>query len=295
VSVLEAPKQQVQGPSALGGGWRRFVRLTWLVASTDFKLSYFGSALGYLWSLVQPLLFFGVLYVMFSLVLQLGKTTPDFPVLLLMNIVLFSFFQQATGAAIPSVVQRENLVRKMHFPRLVIPAATVVTAAINLVLNLIVVLGFMIAFGVQPRLTWLLLIVVLLLLFAFTVGFAMLLSALYVRYRDVAQIWGVISQTLFYASPVFILVENIQSKAPGAVRYYLFNPIATLLQEARHWMVGVTPVAHGAHRSTAVGYGADYYMGGRLWMLVPAAILVGVCLLGFGVFSRRAPLIAEEL
>jgi ABC-2 type transport system permease protein len=270
--------------------------LTWLVAKTDFKLSYFGSVLGYLWSLMQPLLFFGVLYVMFSLVLQLGKTTPDFPVLLLMNIVLFNFFQQATGASIPSVVQRENLVRKMHFPRLVIPMATVVTAAINLLLNLIVVIGFMLAYGVNPRTTWLLMPVILLLLFALTAGVSMLLSALYVRYRDVSQIWGVISQTLFYASPVFILIEEIQAKAPGVVRYYLFNPIAAILQQARHWMVGVTYVPNaGPGHPRFVGFGPAAYMGGRVWLLVPALILIVTCVVGYRVFSRQAPLIAEEL
>jgi ABC-2 type transport system permease protein len=232
--------------------------------------------------LVQPLLYFAVLYVMFALVLHLQTAAYAYPVLLLMNIVLFTFFQQATGTSVPSVVVRESLVRKMHFPRLVIPLSTVVTAAMNLALNLIVVMGFMIAYGVSPRLTWLLLPVLLALLFALTAGFAMLLSALYVRYRDVAPIWGVVSQTLFYASPVFILVDQIQKRAPGVVRYYLFNPIATILQQARHWMVGHSP-------SPAV------LMGGRVWLLVPLSILVAICAVGYRVFSHAAPLIAEEL
>jgi ABC-2 type transport system permease protein len=296
MTTAQLEVQQIHGPSALGGGWRRFLRLTWLVAKTDFKLTYFDSVLGYLWSLVQPLLFFGVLYLMFSVVLQLGKTTPDFPVLLLMNIVLFNYFQQATGSSIPSVVQRENLVRKMHFPRLVIPVATVLTATFNLLLNLLVVIAFMLAYGVNPRPTWLLLPVILLLLFVLATGVAMLLSALYVRYRDVAPIWGVISQTLFYASPVFILIEEIQVRAPGALRYYLFNPIAAILQQARHWMVGVAPVPNaspGAPRF--VGFGPAAYMGGHVWLLVPGVILVFVFVLGFRVFRAQAPLIAEEL
>ena len=282
MSVAELPLQEVTGPSALGGGWRRFLRLTWLVATTDFKLTYFGSVLGYFWSLLQPLLFFGVLYLMFDIVLQLGKETPNFPVILLMNIVLFTFFQTATTASIPSVVVREGLVRKMHFPRLVIPVATAVTSSFNLCLNLIVVLGFMVVYGVEPRLTWLLLLPLLGLLFAFAAGIAMLLSSLYVRYRDVSQIWGVIIQALFYASPVFILIENIEKRAPSVTRYYLFNPIAAILQQARHWMVGGTP-------------GISTFMGGRVWVLVPFAILVGTCVLGFWVFSREAPGIAEEL
>jgi ABC-2 type transport system permease protein len=279
--VLEL--HEVHGPSAIGGGLRRFVRLAWLIATTDYKLTYFGSVLGYLWSLMQPLMFFGVLYLVFAvLVSTINNGVQDFPVLLLMNIVLFTFFQLGTGTAIPSVVNREGMVRKMHFPRLVIPLASVMTAAMTLVLNLLVVMLFMLAYGVHPRLTWLLLPFLVALLFLFTCGVAMLLSALYVRYRDVAPIWSVISQALYFASPVFILIGNITLHHPGLARYYLFNPIAMILQQARHWMVGGSP-------------GVAAWMGGYVWLLVPLGILFGTCLLGFWVFEREAPRIAEEL
>ena len=199
---------EVRGPSALGGDWRRFWHLTWVISRTDYKLTYFGSVLGYLWSFMQPLLFFGVLYVVFAVVMNFNKGVQDFPVLLLMNIVLFGFFQQRRPDSITSVVVRENLVRKMHFPRLVIPLATVTTTAINLVFNLVVVMLFMLVYGVSPRSPGLLPLVVLA-LFVLATGLAMLLSALYVRYRDVAPIWGVISQALYFASPVFILINSI--------------------------------------------------------------------------------------
>lgn len=271
---------QVRGPSALAGDWRRFLRLTWLIASTDYRLTYFGSVLGYLWSFMQPLLFFGVLYVVFGLVLTTNAL--DFPVLLLMNIVLFGFFQQATGGAVASLVQRENLLRKMQFPRLVVPLATVVTALINLALNLVVVLVFMLAYGVQPRWTWLLLPVLLVLLFALTFGMAMGLSALYVRYRDVAPIWSVIAQALYFASPVFILIDSVLQHGHGLARYYLFNPLAMILQQARHWMVGGSP-------------GVPQLMAGYGWLAVPLGLLVAFCVLGFWLFTREAPRAAEEL
>lgn len=276
---------EVRGPSALGGDWRRFANLVWVISKKDYKLSYFGSALGYVWSLMQPLLFFGVLYLVFAVIVQFNKGVPDFPVLLLMNIVLFGFFQQGTGASITSVVQRESLVRKMHFPRLVIPLATVVTQSINLGFNLVVVLLFMLAYGVHPRATWLLLPVLVLALFALTTGIAMLLSALYVRYRDIAPIWGVISQALYFASPVFILIDSVLVHGQIVARYYLFNPLATILQQARHWMIG-GPVG-GASPATI--------MGGKIWLLAPAGIALGLIVLGFWVFKREAPRIAEEL
>jgi ABC-2 type transport system permease protein len=271
---------EVRGPSALSGDWRRFLSLTWLIARTDYKLTYFGSALGYVWSLMQPLLFFGVLYVVFAQVLT--TTALDFPVLLLMNIVLFGFFQQGTGTAVVSLVQRESLVRKMQFPRLVVPLASVVTALITLALNLIVVMVFMIGYGVRPRWTWLLLPALLVLLFTITFGFAMILSALYVRYRDVSQIWSVVAQALYFACPVFILIESVLQHGHGIARYYLFNPLATILQQARHWMVGGSP-------------GVPQLMGGYAWLAVPLGLIVVISVLGFWVFIREAPRAAEEL
>jgi ABC-2 type transport system permease protein len=280
MTTIEAPLQEVRGPSALAGDRRRFFNLIWLISSTDFKLTYFGSVLGYLWSLVRPLMFFGVLYLVFAVIVNFGKGIQDFPVLLLMNIVLISFFQEATGSSITSVLTRENLVRKMHFPRLVIPLSTVLTALMNFGLNLLAVFVFMLAYGVEPRLTWLLFGVVLVPLVMLASGFAMLLSALYVRYRDIAPIWGVVNQVLFYACPVFYTVERVN--AHHAARWYLFNPIAAVMQQARHWMIGGTA-------------GTAKWMGGIPWLLVPGAIVVGVCLLGYVVFSRMAPQIAEQL
>jgi ABC-2 type transport system permease protein len=285
MTTSELPLQPVTGPSALGGGWRRFMRLVWVISAKDYKLTYFGSALGYVWSLMQPLLFFGVLYFVFAVLLAFSRGVPDFPVLLLMNIVLFGFFQAGTGSSITSVLTRESLVRKMHFPRLVIPVATVLTVFFNLVFNLIVVVLFMLIYGVQPKLTWLLLPVLVLVLFVFTCGIAMLLSSLYIRYRDVAPIWGVISQALYFASPVFITIDNVLVHGHTVARFYLFNPMAMILQEARHWMIGVGPGSASAAQ----------IMGGRVWLLVPIGILCGVCVLGFWVFRREAPRIAEEL
>ena len=278
-AVLEL--EEIQGPSALGGGWRRFFNLIWMVSSSDFKLTYFGSVLGYLWSFMQPLLFFGVLYLVFGILLKFN-TVPDFPVLLLMNIVLFNFFQAATGASVASVVARENMVRKMHFPRLVIPLSVVCTAAYQLALNLIVVMVFMLIYGLSPRATWLLMPVIAAAFFVLTAGVAMLLSSLYVRYRDVAPIWSVIGQALFYASPVFITVEAIEKHGIWVTRIYMFNPLAAILEQARYWIIGNGP-------------STPQVMGGYGWALIPLAILIVIVVLGYWKFSREAPRIAEEL
>src|SRR5438309_6230924 len=175
-----APSHRVHGPSALSGDFRRFWSLTFTLARTEFKLRFFGSVLGYVWTLVRPLLLFGVLWVFFTKVAHVNNaTTPGehfYGVQLLGSIVLFTFFAEATGGAVRSVVDRENLVRKIQFPRLVIPLSVVLLAMFNLALNLVVVLGFTLAEGVEPMWSWLEVPVIVAVLAVFATGIAMLLS-----------------------------------------------------------------------------------------------------------------------
>src|SRR5690349_7458313 len=160
--------RDVSGPSALSGGWRRLWELTSLIAITEFKRTYFGTVFGYLWSVGRPLLLFAVLLEVFTHVFRLGSQVPHYPLFLLLNIVLFGFFQEATITAVASIVGQEGIVRKTQFPRLAIPLAVVLTALFNLALNLVVVFVFILAFGVSPMWTWLLLPVIVALLFVFT-------------------------------------------------------------------------------------------------------------------------------
>jgi ABC-2 type transport system permease protein len=279
-----APLREIRGPSAYGGGLRRFLNLTWMIAVTEFRLSYFGSALGYLWSLMRPLMFFGVLYVVFTQVLRFGQGIEAYPVLLLLNIVLFSFFSEATQTSVTAVIHRESLVRKMHFPRMVIPLSTVLTGMLNLALNLVAVVVFMLIYGVHPRWTWLLLPVIVIPLIMLTAAVAMLLSSLYVRFRDVAPIWSVLVQLLFYATPVLYVATMLTHLGNKVVEQTLLsNPLAVLLEQARHWFVD--PSAPDAVATT----------GGWEPFMIPVAIFVAVCALGVWVFNREAPRIAELL
>src|SRR5215204_5700398 len=142
--------RQVRGPTALGSDPRRFLHLTATLAVTDFKLRFFGSVLGYLWQLMRPLMLFGILYVVFTEFLDFTGPEKYFGVSLLLGIVLFNFFGEATGGAVKSVLQRESLVRKVDFPRLAVPLSTVLQASFNLGLNLVVVLIFLLAQGGRP-------------------------------------------------------------------------------------------------------------------------------------------------
>jgi ABC-2 type transport system permease protein len=272
--------REMKGPSAYGGGWRRFVHLTWIIGLTEYRLTYFGSVLGYLWALMRPLLLFGVLYTVFSQIVKFGGDIPNYPVLLLFNIVLFSFFQDSSQRAVTAVVDSEAIVRKMHFPRLVIPLSTVMTGALNFLLSLIAVFIFILAYGVDPTWTWLLLPAILVPLIMLTSAIAMLVSSLYVRFRDVQPIWFVLSTILFYGSPVLYAIDTVPANAQ---RYMLFNPIAMLLEQARKWIVD--PSARGCVEA----------IGGWKWAMVPLAIFIVVCVLGLWVFNREAPVIAERL
>jgi ABC-2 type transport system permease protein len=272
--------REVRGPSAVGGGWRRTLDLLYLTAVTDFKKTYFGTVLGYLWSLARPLMLFGVLLAVFTQVFRIGDGVPHYPVLLLLGIVLFTFFQEATTSAVGSIVGHEAVVRKTQFPRLVIPLAVVLTSLFNLGLNLIVVFVFILAFGVEPTWTWLLFPLVLLALAVLTTAVAMIVSSLYPRFRDVSIIWSVLATVLFYGSPVLYPIEAV----PTTLRHVIMlNPLASLFELGRRWVIDPT-----APTPAAVA-------GGHTRLIVPLAIYLAVCAFAVWIFNREAPRIAEEL
>jgi ABC-2 type transport system permease protein len=280
--MTDAPLElrDVRGPSALGGGLRRALELLYLIALTDFKRTYFGTVLGYLWSLARPLMLFGVLLAVFTQVFRVGSQVPHYPVLLLLNVVLFGFFSEATTTAVTSIVIQESVVRKTQFPRLVIPLAVVLTSLFNLALNLIVVFVFVLAFGVGPHWTWLLFPVVLVLLLVLTVAVSMLVASLYPRFRDMAIIWTVLSTVLFYGTPVLYPIDVV----PDTLRdIIMLNPLAPMFEAARAWIID--PGAPGPVDAA----------GGFARLLAPIALYAAICALAVWVFNREAPRIAEEL
>jgi ABC-2 type transport system permease protein len=273
------------GPSAFGDDLRRFWNLTLTLATTEFKLRYFGSVLGYFWSLARPLLFFGVVYTFFTVVLNLGQGVPHYPVYLLASIVMWTFFTETTGGCVQCLLTREGLLRKMRFPRLVIPLSVALTALFNLATNFVAVLAFALASGVEVRWSWLELLPLMLLLAALAVGVGMLLSALYVRFRDIQPIWEVVVQALFYGSPIIYVAAQYADKGGERVQHaaVTLNPIATLLTQSGHAFVDSRyPTAAAA-------------AGGSARLLIPLAIIAAMFGLGLWFFNREAPRIAEHL
>ena len=278
----------IAGPRALTGDARRFWQLAFNTAVMQWKLRFYGSALGYVWQLVRPLLLFATLYIFFTKVAQIGLNggpgEAHEGAQLLASIVLFTFFSEATVASVRCVTENEALVRKIQFPRMVIPLSQVMLACFNLGLNLIVVLIFALAGGVRPMWTWLEIFPLIAMLIVLATGVAMLLSALFVYFRDVQPIWEVVSQIIFYASPIIIPIEKVVEKLHGTIFHiYMLNPLAIVFQQFRHAVI--------THQTPSVGA----LLGSQVQILEPVALVIVIFVLGLYVFNRIAPHVAEDL
>jgi len=286
--AYESLGRPIHGPGALTGDWRRFWHLTFNIAVMQWRVRFYGSALGYLWQLVRPLLLFLVLYVFFTKIAHVGAGAgPSYQYYgaqLLSSIVLFTFFTEATVGSVRSVVNNETLVRKIQFPRMAIPLSVVLLSLFNLCLNMIVVTIFALAAGVRPMLTWLEVPLIIALLVVLSAGCAMLLSSLFVYLRDIEPIWEVLTQVVFYASPVIIPVTTVEEKlSPTLLHIYMLNPLAVVFQQFRHAFI--------THATPSVGA----LLGSMAAIAAPVAIVLAIFALGFWVFNRIAPRVAEDL
>ena len=267
-------------PVAWGGDARRFVHLSATLAETSIKLRFVRSRLGLFWSVLRPLLLFAVLYAVFTQVVRFGETVPHYELYLLTSIVLWTYFSDAASGAVGCLVARASLLRKIRFPRLAVPFSVVLTALFDLAVNLLVVFAFVLASGIPPRLSWLELIPVVLLLAVFGAGMAVLLSGLFVRWRDVGQIWAVLQRGLFYGSgvlyPVAAFPDSVQ-------RLMMANPLVALFTQARHSLID--PSAPTAAEA----------IGGAGLLVIPLGVIAAICALGLWVFTREVPQMAENL
>lgn len=250
---------------------------------TDFKLRYQGSALGYVWSLLRPLFLFIILYFVFVKFLRFGSDVPHFPVYLLAGIVLWNFFAEITTTSINAIVERGALIRKLNFPKYVIIMATAVSALINLVLNSVVIMIFMAINHVEFtwNLLWVPLYTVEIFVFALSLGF--ILSALFVRLRDIGYIWEVAMQGLFYATPIIYPLSMVSKEWPEVAKILLLNPVAQAIQDIRY--LAITP-------ETQTLSGITNHRG---MVLVPIILVVVTTLIAVVLFKKRSPLFAEEV
>lgn len=249
------------------------------MVSTDFKVRYQGSVLGYLWSLLKPLFLFAILYVVFTYIIPLGKDIEHYPVYLLIGIVLWNFFTETTMIGASSVVARGDLIRKISIPRYLVVIASSLSALINLGLSLIVVVVFALLNGIIPSASWLLLIPLIIELYIFALGVSFLLATLFVRFRDITYIWEIFLQAGFYATPIIYPL----TKVPEALhKWFFLNPMTQIIQDARY--VIATPT------STTLWTTIHSWV-----VVVPFVIIVAFAICGGVYFKRRSKYFAEDI
>jgi len=261
-----------------------YLRVLRVVGAIDFKIKYSDAALGYVWSVVKPLAYFGVLWLVFAYLLRTANQTEDFTLFLLIGILLFLFFVDAVSAMLPSIVEGGATLRRLAFPPIMVPLSASVAIAMTFCVNLSVFAIFAAIQGVEPRIEWLLVVVLLAELYLFTVGLGLLLSALYVRLRDVSQVWELATQLLFFASAIFYPIGILPD---WAQKVAFLNPFVQVMQDMRHVVLGG---ASGPNDLTA----ADVFAGagGRL---IPISVAALVLVSALVYFRREGRYFAERL
>ena len=251
------------------------------LVKTDFKLRYQGSALGYLWSILKPLFLFGILYLVFVEIVGVNYGVGNDGVYLLLGIVLWTFFAELTGGSVASVVGKGDLIRKLNFPKYVIVLATALSAQINLMLNMLIVIIFMIISGVHINANIVLAPLLFVELFVFSLGIGFFLSTTYVKFRDIGYIWEVVMQALFYLTPILFPL----AVAPLWVQKILMlNPLAQIIQDLRYILV--------SSKTTTI---TDVYQGNPYIRLAPISIVIFSFVIFGYYFRAKSKSFAEEI
>jgi ABC-2 type transport system permease protein len=254
--------------------WLRILRV---IARVEFKMKYVDSALGYVWSLAKPLSYFTVLWVVFGRFFDVG--IRNYGLYLLIGIVLYTYFTDAVGLMLPTILTRSSLLRRISFPAVVIPVSASVTATMTFAVNLVAVAFFMLFSDVDLGFDWLLLIPLWLELFAFIIGLGLIVSTLYVRFRDVGPLWELFAQLLLFASPVMYPITILPT---WAEKVAMMNPLVQVIEDSRHIVLGPGAAA------------APVVVGGSAWRLIPIGVAFLTLVAGTWLCRRDAPSFAER-
>ncbi len=253
------------------------------LTKTDFKLRYQGSILGYLWALIRPLMMFAIMYIVFAKLLKIGNDIPHYPVYLLVGTSMWSFFTECTSQGMQSIILRGDLLRKISFPKYIVVVSATLTAIINMLINLVVVVIFALINGVTPSITWLLVPLSLIELYALSLGIAFLLGAINVKYRDVTSIWDVLIQAMFYCVPIIYPISMVADSSIIAAKIILLNPISQAVQDIRHNLITTDTITTWSYIST------------DLYKFIPIIVTVLILIVSALYFRRKSKFFAEEV
>jgi ABC-2 type transport system permease protein len=280
MTELSYPSAPVRATS----GAAYYLRVLRVVGSVEFKAKYAGAVLGYVWSIAKPLAYFGVLWLVFAHLLRTSNQTHDFTIFLLIGILLYTFFVDTVASMLSSIVDGGTIVRRLAFPPILIPLSASVGICITFLVNICALVVFIAIQRVAPTVEWLLVPLLLVELYIFTAGLGLLMAALYVRFRDVGQIWELAAQLLFFASAIFYPIGII----PGwAQKVAFLNPFVQSMQDIRHVILGG---ASGPNDLTAASVYAG--AGGRI---IPILIALFIFLGALVFFKREGRYFAERV
>lgn len=257
----------------------KYASLTRELVATEFKLKYQGSVIGYLWSLMKPLAIFGVLYLVFTVFVKIGSGMKHYPIYLLLGIVLWSYFSESTNAAMRSIVDKGDLIRKVYFPRIIIIIASSISALITLGINLIIIAIFLLWGHVWPHVAMLYFPLLIIEFYLLSLGVSLFLSALYVKFRDFIYIWEVILQMLFYASAILFPLSIVPAKY---TKFILLSPITQVIQDARNVLISssITTSSSILHMP---------------YVLIPYVAPIILVIAGYWFFEKSAAKFAEDV
>lgn len=212
--------------------WRHRYALRNLVMK-DFRIRYRNMSLGVLWSVLNPLIMLGVLVVVFTFIYpQTGQ--PYFPISILIGLVSYNFLALCIPAATGAVLENAPLVKKVVFPRQILPISVVLSQAIQVLVQYGLVIAFLVAFRVPVTAKFLLAPVIVGVLLLFVLGAGLVCSALYVVFRDVRYIVESLLTVLFWLSPVFYPLTIVHQKFPRWLfGLYVLNPLAGCIEALR--------------------------------------------------------------
>jgi len=222
------------------------------------------------------------MYVVFGMLVKLGSI-EHYSVYLLLGIVLWTFFSEATNQGLESIVSRGDIIRKIDFPKYIIVLSTTISALVNLTLNLSIVVVFMLLNGVGLHMSALLFPLYIVEIYVLALGLALLLSALNVKFRDMSHIWEIIMQAAFYATPIIYPLSIVIDKSQTAAKFMMMNPLAQAIQDARYSLI-----THDT--ATVVSLFKNSW-----YALIPIGIVIIVFTTGVVYFKRNSKKFAENV
>lgn len=190
------------------------------LVSRDLKVKYRRSFLGYLWSLLNPLLMMAVMTVVFSYMFRFD--IPNFPLYLICGNTLWTFFNESTNMAMRSVLDNGSLIRKVYIPKFIFPISRVLSSFVTMSFSLVAILIVMVFTKVPLTPALLAFPIPLLFLLMFCMGIGMILSALSVYFRDIVHLYGVLTLAWMYLTPIFYPISALPEQVAFVIK---FNPM----------------------------------------------------------------------